>query len=132
MTTRVVLIVEGLNDERQVRDAFYGIDEIDVIVTEGTKVNTNTIDKIQSFIDRGFTPYILSDPDDGGLKLAEMIQSHFPNIERIEVDLHECGYYTGTKIKAGIEYSSHDYLRSIVYPLVGLEYKKKEYPICWD
>lgn len=131
MTTRVVLIVEGLNDEKQVRDAFDGIDEIDVMVTEGTKVNTKTIDKIQSFIDKGFTPYILSDPDEAGEHLAEMIQSHFPSMKRIEVDLHECGYYTGTKIKGGIEYSSHKYLKKVVAPYADLEFvldEKRELP----
>lgn len=132
MTTKIVLIVEGLNDEKQVRNAFDGIDEIEVMVTEGTKVNTHTIDKIQSFIDRGYKPYILSDPDIAGLYLAEMIQHHFPNIERIEVDINECGYHTGKKLKAGIEYSSHSYLKKMIFPLINREYREKEHPICWD
>lgn len=130
--SKVVLIVEGLNDERQVRNAFEGIDEVEVIITEGTKVNNRVIDEIISYKNNGYTPYILSDPDNGGNHLAEMIQSHFPNIERIDVDINECGYYTGKKLKAGIEYSSYDYLKSIVFPLIGKKYKKKESPICWD
>lgn len=129
---KVVLIVEGLNDEKQIRSAFKGRDDVDVIITEGTKVNTHTIDKIHAFADNGYTPYILSDPDMGGDQLAEMIRHHFPEMERIEVDIEECGYHTGKTMKAGIEYSSYDYLRQIIYPLIGLKYKKKEYPICWD
>ena|SRR5690606_38081508 len=130
--TKVVLIVEGLNDEKQVRSAFEDMDEVGIIVTEGTKFNTYTIDKVNNFIDEGYTPYILSDPDTGGDHLAEMVHNHFPEIERIDVDIKECGYHTGKKMKAGIEYASHEYLKSIVYPLIGLKYKKKEYPINWD
>jgi len=129
---KVLLIVEGLNDEKQVRGAFADIDEVDVLVTEGTKVNTKTIDDINSFVNRGYIPYILSDPDDGGNHLADMIHNHFPDMERIDVDINECGYYTGKKLKAGVEYASHDYLKNIVFPLIGRRYKKKEYPINWD
>lgn len=132
MKSGVLLIVEGLKDERQIRKALNGINEVNVLVTEGTKVNTEMIDEIYRYMDEGCTPYVLSDPDAGGLKLYEMVHSHFPDIKRIEVDINECGYCTGKKMKAGIEYSSYDYIKKIVFPLIGRKYRKKEYPICWD
>lgn len=129
---RVVLIVEGINDEKQISRAFGNDSRIKTLVTEGTKVDSKIIDEINEYINKGFEPYVLSDPDTAGENLSNMIQHHFPSIERINVDINECGYYTGKKLKAGIEYSSYDYLKTIIYPLIGERYKKKEYPICWD
>lgn len=129
---RAVLIVEGVNDKDQINSAFTNDDRIKVLVTEGTKVNNRVIAEIENYIVDGYTPYILSDPDEAGDHLARMIQDVFPDISRLEVDLKECAYFTGKKYKAGIEYASHTYLKKLIYPLIGVNYKPKEYPICWD
>lgn len=132
---KVCLLVEGTKDEDQIRSAFEDTDEADRIrclVTEGTKVNNRILAEIENYQRQGYDIYILSDPDIAGSHLAEMIQRWHPEIPRIDVDLKECAYFTGKKMKGGIEYASHTYLKKIIYPLIGIEYKPKEYPICWD
>jgi 5S rRNA maturation endonuclease (ribonuclease M5) len=88
--------------------------------------------KLKSISDKGYDIYVLSDPDVAGNHLYEMIKHWCPDIPRLDVDPKECAYFTGKKYKAGIEYSSYTYLKKIICPLIGVNYKPKEYPICWD
>jgi 5S rRNA maturation endonuclease (ribonuclease M5) len=135
MVKKIVLIVEGTNDENQIVDAFRDMDCKDYVkclVTEGTKVNNRIRAEIEDLYKKGYEPYVLSDPDIAGFHLYEMIQHWYPDIPRLEVDPRECAYFTGKKFKAGVEYSSHTYLKKIICPLIGVEYKPKQSPICWD
>ena len=132
---KVVLMVEGNKDEDQINGAFrdFGyMEQIKCLITEGTKVNNRIRAEIEDYQREGYNVYILSDPDEAGDNLARMIQRWYPDIPRLDVELDECAYYTGKKFKAGIEYSSHDYLRELICPLIGVTYKRKESPICWD
>lgn len=132
---KVCLMVEGTKDEDQIRDAFKdfeGADRVECLVTEGTKVNNRILAEIENYKRNGYSIYILSDPDEAGEHLAQMIQHWYPDIPRLEVEVEECAYFTGKKFKAGIEYSSHTYLKKLICPLIGVDYKPKEYPICWD
>lgn len=132
---KAVLMVEGTNDEYQILSAFKdfdGGDRVKCLITEGTKVNNRILAEIENYKRQGYDIYILSDPDEAGGHLAEMIQYWCPDIKRIDVDPKECAYFTGKKFKAGIEYASHTYLKKIICPLIGVDYKPKEYPICWD
>lgn len=122
--SKPAFIVEGHSDVRQVKGAL-GENDYITIVTNGTKVNNSLITKIEESIRNGYTPYILSDPDVSGDQLASMIQSRFPNMERINADFEECRYCKDlkrTKFKAGIEYSSYKYLRKLLYPYLGAIY----------
>lgn len=130
---KAVLIVEGLNDADQIHKAFNGNENIVTLVTEGTKINNRIRADIESYlIHEDVGVYILSDPDDAGERLAQMIQSWFPALTRIEVDNRQCAYYTGKRFKSGVEYASYDYLKKIISPLIGLEYKEKVNYINWD
>lgn len=132
---KVALIVEGLKDEDQINSAFEDMDckeYIRCLITEGTKVNNRILAEIEDLTRDGYDIYVLSDPDDAGFHLYEMIQHWRPDIPRLEADYRECAYYTGKKFKAGIEYASHTYLKKIICPLIGVEFKPKEYPICWE
>lgn len=129
---KAVLIVEGVHDADQIHKAFEGNDNVKTLVTEGTKVNNRIIAEIEDYIRKGYQPYILSDPDIAGFHLAEMVQEFYPDIPRLEVDPKECAYFTGKKYKAGVEYASYDYLKELIYPLIGQKYIRKQYPICWD
>jgi 5S rRNA maturation endonuclease (ribonuclease M5) len=132
---KVCLLVEGTKDEDQIRDAFANMeckDDVRCLVTEGTKVNNRILADIENYKRQGYSLYILSDPDEAGGHLADMIQQWHPEIPRLEVDPKQCAYFTGKKFKAGIEYSSHKYLKKLICPLIGYDYKPKEYPICWD
>lgn len=109
-------IVEGHKDAYQIQGALKGQD-YRTIVTNGTKMNNALIDKINDIVDEGYTPYILSDPDEAGEHLASMINKFFPNIERIDADYDECKYCKDIrriKFKAGIEYGSYRYLRELL------------------
>lgn len=119
-------IVEGHSDARQIVGALHncGI-PFKVIVTDGTKMNNRNILNIDLAIFEGYTPYILSDPDEAGDHLAEMIHNFFPDVERIHADYEQCKYCKDLKkkkFKAGIEYSSYRYLRQLLYPYLGLLY----------
>lgn len=117
-------IVEGHSDARQIIGALRGKD-FDIIITSGTKCNDDIISRIELAIEKGYTPYILSDPDEAGLQLANMINHQFPNIKRIDADYDECKYCKDIKkmrFKSGIEYSSYKYLKRLLYPYFGLTY----------
>ena len=129
---KVVLIVEGLKDEDQIRKAFDGDDSVKCLVTEGTKMNNRIQAEIEDCQRQGIPVYILSDPDEAGFHLSQMVQYWYPDIPRLEVDFKECAYFTGKKYKAGIEYSSYDYLKELIYPLIGIKYERKKCPINWD
>jgi len=129
---KAVLIVEGLNDADQIYKAFNGNENIITLVTEGTKINNRIKADIENYLREGIGVYILSDPDDAGTRLAQMINSCYPQLPRIEVDDRQCAYFTGKRFKSGIEYSSYDYLKKIISPLIGVEYKEKISIINWD
>jgi 5S rRNA maturation endonuclease (ribonuclease M5) len=116
--------VEGWKDAYQIQGALEGHD-YGIIVTDGTKFNNALAIKINKTIEEGYTPYILSDPDEAGDHLAVMINHHFPDIERINADYEHCKYCKDLrkkKFKAGIEYSSYKYLKNLLYPYLGLIY----------
>lgn len=110
-----VFIVEGHKDAYQV-DGALGTKAL-VIVTEGTKVNNRIKNYINNFIEQGHPIYILSDPDEAGDHLANMINFWYPDIPRINADFEECKYCKDLKtkkFKAGIEYASFRYLRRLL------------------
>jgi 5S rRNA maturation endonuclease (ribonuclease M5) len=123
-------IVEGHSDARQVIGALHDCNKVfKVIVTDGTKMNNRNIINIESAIQDGYTPYILSDPDEAGDHLAEMVHNFFPDVERIFADYEKCKYCKDLrkkKFKAGIEYASYKYLKSLLYPYLGLIYVDDE------
>jgi 5S rRNA maturation endonuclease (ribonuclease M5) len=129
---KAVLIVEGLKDEDQIRNAFENDENVITLITEGTKMNNRIQAEIEDYLRQGIGVYILSDPDEAGGHLAQMIQYWYPQIPRLHVDLKECAYYTGKKMKAGIEYASYDYLKELISPLIGKKYERKKCPINWD
>lgn len=129
---KTVFMVEGTKDADQIHKAFEGNQDVKTLITEGTKVNNRIKSEIENYRRQGYNIFILSDPDDAGEQLAHMIQYWYPDIPRIEPDLKQCAYFTGKKIKGGIEYASYKYLRKLLSPFVGIEYTDEEPPICWD
>lgn len=124
--SKPAFIVEGHSDARQIIGALHdcGV-PFKIIVTDGTKMNKKNIVNIDSSICDGYTPYILSDPDEAGDHLAEMVHNYFPDVERIDADYEECKYCKDLKrkkFKAGIEYANYKYLKKLLYPYLGLTY----------
>jgi 5S rRNA maturation endonuclease (ribonuclease M5) len=127
MYMKVILIVEGLRDAEQIHDAFDGNENIQTLVTGGTKFNKKTISQLENCMNQdGCSVYIFSDPDEAGEQISDMIQSVFPNIPRLEADQKECSYFTGKRFKMGIEYASYKYLRKLISPIIGIEYIEEE------
>lgn len=113
---KTVFIVEGHKDAYQVKGAL-GSETVECIVTHGTKVNNRIKNEIDNHIANGNPVYILSDPDIAGDHLADMIQSWYPDVPRIDASFDECKYCKDirrTKYKAGIEYASYKYLRKLL------------------
>lgn len=129
---KTVFMVEGTKDADQIHKAFEGNTDVKTLITEGTKVNNRIKAEIENYQRQGYGIYILSDPDEAGKQLAQMIQYWYPEIPRVEVETKECAYFTGKKLKAGIEYASYRYLRKLLSPIVGIEYVDEEPTICWD
>ena len=129
---KAVLIVEGANDEKQIKKAFNNDEDIITLVTEGTKMNCVIEAEIENYLRQGVKAYILSDPDKAGDTLAKMVQERFPDVPRLNVNVEDCGYFTGKKMKAGIEYASYDFLKELISPLIGRYFERKKYPINWD
>lgn len=115
---KVVLIVEGLKDEDQIKKAFNNNPDVICLVTEGTKMNNRIKAEIEDYLRQDIDVYILSDPDIAGEHLCNMIQFWYPEIPRLEVNPKECAYFTGKKFKCGIEYASYDYLRHLIAPYI--------------
>jgi 5S rRNA maturation endonuclease (ribonuclease M5) len=109
-----VFIVEGWSDAEQISKAFPD-HEVNIIVTNGTKINNRLKSQINNHIEEGNTPYVLSDPDSAGDILSNMIRYFYPSIERIEANPDKCRYMRGKgKYKFGIEYASYRYLKDLL------------------
>lgn len=129
---KVVLIVEGLKDAEQIERAFDGNQDIKTIVTEGTKFNNRIIAELEDCMrEEECSIYVLSDPDEAGDSICDMVWRIFPEIKRIEADTKECSYFTGKRFKMGIEYASYRYLRKLISPFLGLDYIEEE-NINWE
>lgn len=129
---KTILIVEGFKDAEQISKAFEGNEDILTVVTEGTKFNNRTKMELENCMkDEECSVYILSDPDSAGDSIAQMIQSVYPEIPRLEADMKECSYFTGKRFKMGVEYASYNYLRKLISPLIGMEYIEQE-EINWE
>jgi ribonuclease M5 len=113
MDNQPVFIIEGWSDHDKLQNALG--EGIFTIVTNGTKINNRIRETIETSIELGLTPYILSDPDIAGEHLAQMINKEYPYISRILVNPEKAKYYKGKgKYKYGIEYCSHNYLRELL------------------
>lgn len=113
--SKVVLIVEGHKDAYQVEGALG--DRVETLVTEGTRVNNKLKDYILFYIEKGYEPYILSDPDPAGDWLSDTLREYF-ELERIVLNPEKCKYFTGKKYRYGVEYCSYQYLRELLLPYV--------------
>jgi ribonuclease M5 len=108
-----VFIVEGWSDVDVLRQAY---PFIETIVTNGTRMNNRVRSDINNHMRLGFTPYVLSDPDQAGDQLFGMVKKEYPHIERIHVDKEQAKKRMSTRWKYGIEYCSPNYLKVILRP----------------
>ncbi len=106
-----VFIIEGRSDEQVLRKAY---PFIETIVTNGTRMNNRVRADINNHMRLGFTPYVLSDPDQAGDQLYDMVTKEYPHIERIMVDREQAKKRMSTRWKYGIEYCNPLYLHTLL------------------
>lgn len=111
--TNPVFIIEGWSDEQVLRLAY---PFIETIVTNGTRMNNRIRADINNHMRIGYTPYVLSDPDQAGDQLFDMIRKEYPVIERIAIDPEMAKKKMSTRWKYGIEYCNPNYLKVILRP----------------
>ncbi|AYP68646.1 ribonuclease M5 [Exiguobacterium phage vB_EalM-132] len=109
----LVLIVEGMNDRQQILNA-KPLCELDFVVTGGTKMNNGIKNNIDKHLQKGNRLVLLTDPDEAGDQIVQMVQRFYPSIPRVEVNKDEANYFTGRKYKYGVEYCGHKYLRELI------------------
>jgi len=105
------LIVEGWNDLERIKGVY---SDLDIVVTGGTKINNRLRKKISNRLAKGNNVYILSDPDAAGDQLAKMLTSEYPSLPRILVNKEEACYFTGKRMRYGVEFMSHDSIKSLL------------------
>jgi len=111
-----VFIVEGWSDEQVLRQAY---PFIETIVTNGTRMNNRVRADINNHMRLGFTPYVLSDPDQAGDQLYDMVKKEYPHIERIHVHKEHARKKMSTRWKYGVEYCETDYLYFLLKPYMA-------------
>ncbi len=104
------VIVEGRKDKDLLLLAY---PDANVIYTDGTRFNKNTISKVQHLIETNHYSLVLTDPDDTGDIIAHKLRERFPQLRRIEVDPIQARLLTHKGYKFGIEYCTLEYLLSL-------------------
>lgn len=103
-------IVEGFNDESKV---FQVLPHSHIAVTKGTRFNNRVRMDINALLSTCTEVFVLTDPDDAGQVLAEMIQKEFPQLTRLSLDANECQCYRNNRLKIGVEHCDATYLATI-------------------
>lgn len=104
-------IVEGFNDELKIMQT---MPDAYVVVTQGTRMNNRVRMDIRKAIEQCDVVCILTDPDEAGDLLAEMIRREFPTLQRIRLDRDKCLGYKPNRIKVGVEHCDDEYLKDVL------------------
>lgn len=109
----VGFIVEGYGDDMHLYRVLGK--RYHTVVTNGTRFTNRTrmdIDAVMAIVD---TLYILTDPDDAGDVIANMILKEYPNLERIHLDAEHCKYLDRKYRQfTGVEYARPEYLKKVL------------------
>ena len=109
---KIGLIVEGHHDANHIRGVF-GF-KYEFVVTNGTRFTNRTrmdIEKMMRFVDK---VYILTDPDEAGNIIAQMISDKYPELERINLDPEKCVYLDRRFQQwCGVEYALPHHLKEV-------------------
>lgn len=115
---KVGFVVEGFNDEYKVKEV---IPNALCVVTKGTRMNGRVKMDMNEALNLCDEVFLLTDPDEAGETLAEMVLKLYPNLTRIKLDRKQCLCYRNHKVKVGVEHCENDYLKNV------LEQHIKEY-----
>lgn len=104
-------VVEGLNDERKMKEV---MPDAHCVVTNGTRMNNRVRMDLRQALEECDVVYLLTDPDDAGDTLAQMVWRECPSLERVLLDRSQCLSYRYDKLKVGVEHAQEDYLKSVL------------------
>ena len=142
---KIVFIVEGRYDVRRVREAMLLVaevreqksvtrtrrfskhidaclEQVHFLVTGGTRFNQSHKSLLDIYIIKGYKVYILSDPDNAGQRVEEMVHEFYPNIPRIDLDLN---FSKNARGFTGVEHTQLRYLAKKLRKTIFKEYDFK-------
>ncbi|NGY88555.1 toprim domain-containing protein [Bacillus megaterium] len=114
------LIVEGKSDVKKIKMVLK--EEVYFVVLNGINFREEQINQINKAIDTCDSVFVLTDPDEAGNKVAELIKKNFPELERLKVDPNEAKVLKKRGYKYGVEYCSNKYLRALFFFLYGINF----------
>lgn len=103
-------VVEGFNDEAKVKEVF---PNAVCVVTKGTRLNGRVKMDLEKALEECDEVFLLTDPDEAGDTLAEMILRFYPFLKRIQLEREQCLCYRNHRLKVGVEHCETDYLRHV-------------------
>lgn len=104
-------VVEGFNDETKVLRV---LPDAHCVVTKGTRMDNRVKMNLEKALKECDQVFLLADPDEAGDKLAQMVSTFFPQLERVVLDRDQCLCYRNRKLKVGVEHCDDDYLREVL------------------
>lgn len=113
------LIVEGKSDVAKINMVLNN--EALFVVLNGINFREEQINQIKKAIKTCEAVYIMTDPDEAGDRVANIISDFFPNLERIKIDPDKAKVLKKRGYKYGVEYCSNRYLKAIFSSLTNLQ-----------
>jgi ribonuclease M5 len=104
-------VVEGFNDENKLLEV---LPNAHVVVTKGTRLDNRVRIDINNALNKCNDVFLITDPDEAGNILANMLLNEFPVLKRIFLDADECKCYRNRRFKIGLEHCTHEYLYSVL------------------
>jgi len=111
---KIAFIVEGFRDELRVKKAIEDIiPEVKFLVTNGTRIQEPFKEKVSSYIELGYHIILLTDPDQTGNEIADILNRRF-GLPRIQVDKEEARKLKKGGFEYGIEHCDPLYLKKCI------------------
>lgn len=105
MEIKEIVVVEGREDARRLKE-IYG--KIDVITTNGSEINTETLELIKK-ADKERGAIIFTDPDYPGKRIRSIIKEYVPGVKHAFIN--KVDGICERKHKVGIEHASEKVIR---------------------
>lgn len=108
---RCGFLVEGFNDEQKVKQVF---PDALFVVTKGTRMNGRVKMDVKAVLTQCDQFVLLTDPDEAGDVLANMVLREFPTLSRVRLDREKCLCLRNRKWKVGVEHCDVEYLKEML------------------
>lgn len=109
-------VVEGFNDEKKLKQVLPGAS---YVVTNGTRMNNRVKMDLNKALAECDEVFLLTDPDEAGEQLAQMVLRQYPHLRRVLLERSKCLAYRPGKVKVGVEHCDTDYLKTVLSEYVS-------------